>query len=393
MKIYLDNAATTKIDSKVLEKMNEANKKYYANPSSKHFFGIEAKEILNKARKEIAEFIHAEEDEIIFTSGGTESNNLAISGIAKANPTKKHIITSKIEHPAVLEVCRKLEKEGYKVDYISVDKEGIINLSELKEKISKNTLIVSVMHVNNEIGTIQPIEEIAKICKEKNVIFHTDAVQSFRKLNMDVKKINVDLMSVSAHKINGPKGVGFLYKRKEVLINPIIFGGGQEKNLRSGTENLSGIVGMAEAIKIKRNISKIKNSRDRMLKEILKIPGAKLNGSIDKRIYNNINVSFYGIEGESILLLLSEKGICVSTGSACSSSKLEHSHVLEAINVDEMYINGTIRITIDELNKKQEDYILKIIKNSVEKLREISPFKFKEVKNNGKSNKETCLRI
>lgn len=381
MEVYLDNAATTPINKKVLTKIIEADKKYYANPSSKHSLGIESREILNKARKEIANFINADENEIIFTSGGTESNNLAIFGMTKTNPDKKHILTSKIEHPAILEVCKYLEKRGYEVDYISVDKDGIINLTELKNKIRSDTLLVSIMHVNNEIGTLQPVEEIGKICREKNVVFHTDAVQSFGKLKIDVKKMDIDLMSVSAHKINGPRGIGFLYRRKEVQIKPILIGGGQENGLRSGTENLSGIVGLAEAIKIKRNVSKIKSSRDRILKELLKIPGAKLNGSFDKRIYNNINISFYGIEGESILLLLSEKGICISTGSACSSSKLEHSHVLEAINVDPMYINGAIRITIDELNKKQEDYIIKSVKDSVGKLKEISPFKFKGDKN------------
>lgn len=377
MDIYLDNAATTPINKKVLAKINEVSKKNYANPSSKHFLGIEAKKILNNSRKEIANFINADENEIIFISGGTESNNLAIRGIAKANPSKKHIITSKIEHPAILEVCKYLEKIGYEVDYISVDNEGIISLSELRNKIRSDTLIVSIMHVNNEIGAIQPVEEIAKICHEKEVPFHTDAVQSFGKIKIDVKKMNIDLMSVSGHKINGPKGIGFLYKRKEIMIKPILFGGGQESGLRSGTENLPSIVGLAEAIKIKKDSLKIKKSRDKILRELLKIPGARLNGSLDKRIYNNINISFYGIEGESILLLLSQKGICVSTGSACSSSRLEHSHVLEAINVDPMYINGAIRITIDELNKKQEDYIIKSIKEAIEKLKEISPFKFK----------------
>lgn len=378
MLIYLDNAATTKINEKVLAKVIETNKKYYANPSSKHILGIKAKEILNNSRKEIANFINAEEEEIIFTSGGTESNNLAITGIALANPSKKHIITSKIEHPAILEICKNLSKNGYEVDYISVNKDGIVDVSEIKNKIRKDTLIVSIMHVNNEIGTIQPIEEIAKICRDKNVMFHTDAVQSFGKIKIDVRKMNIDLMSVSGHKINGPRGIGFLYKRKEIPINPTMLGGGQERNLRSGTENLPGIVGISEAIKIKRNIQKIKNSRDNLLREILKIPGTRLNGSKDKRIYNNINISFYGIEGESILLLLSKAGIYVSTGSACSSSKLEHSHVLEAINVDPMYINGTIRISLDDLNKKQEDYIVKCIENAVEKLRKISPFKFKQ---------------
>ncbi len=234
------------------------------------------------------------------------------------------------------------------------------------------------MHVNNEIGTIQDIEEIGKICRLKDVYFHTDAVQSFGKLKIDVKKMNIDLMSVSGHKINSPKGIGFLYKRSEVNIKPINYGGGQEKNLRSGTENAPGIIGIAKALDIKRNQKQIKIQRDKLMKELSKIPGSRINGSIEKRIYNNINISFYGIEGESLVLMLSKEGVCCSTGSACSSHKLQESHVLKAINVPPLYIHGSLRITIDKISDQEIKFISKKIKEKVEKLREMSPFKLKE---------------
>ncbi len=374
--IYLDNAATTKINPRVLKTYNKISKKFYGNASSTHELGNKAFEEIEKARKHLAKTINAQPTEIIFTSGGTESNNLAIKGLAKSNPHKKHIITSRIEHPSVLEICKSLEKKGYKIDYLPVNKKGLISLTELKKKIKINTLLVSIMHVNNEIGTIQNLEEIGKICNKKKVYFHSDCVQSYNKIPLNVKKLNLDLISVSGHKINAPKGIGFLYVKKGTNISPINLGGGQEKGLRSGTLNTAGIISLAEATKIKKNKDKIKKSRDRILKEILKIPKTKLNGSKEKRIYNNINVSFYGIEGESIMLKLENKKIYISTGSACNSHKLSTSYVLRAIGVEDSYINGSIRITLcNALTKKEEDYVIKNIKKVVNKLREISPFK------------------
>jgi len=375
--LYLDNAATTAVAPEVFEEIK--NKiGVYGNPSSRHSIGQNAKIEIENAREKIAKFIGVKSEEIVFTSGATESNNLAIRGVLK-NTNKKHLVVSAIEHPAVLEVCEDLKNDGYKISYIPVDKDGIVNPKDVANLITKDTAFVSVMHVNNEIGTIQPIEEIGKICKEKGVLFHCDAVQSFGKLKIDVN--NIDLMSVSGHKINALKGVGFLYIRKGVKISPIFSGGGQEKNLRSGTENVLGIISLAKALDLKRKLEEVKKSRDRIMNEILKIPGAQLNGSREKRIYNNISVSFYGIEGESLQMLLDEDGICVSTGSACSSNKLAGSHVLHAIGVDKMYLNGNIRITLDTLNvltKKDEDYVIERIKKNVEKLTKISPFKWGE---------------
>lgn len=371
--VYLDNAATTPIDEKVLKKIVESVK-IFGNPSSQHFKGKEAREIIEKYREEIAKFINADKEEIIFTSGGTEGNNMIIKGLAKKT-NKKHILISSIEHPAIIEPCEELKREGFEIEMISVNKEGIVDLEDLKRKIKENTFLVSVMHVNNEIGTIQPIEEISKICKEKNIYFHSDMVQSFKKIDIDVKKIGVDFATFSGHKINALKGIGFVYIKKGTSIEALIKGGGQEKGLRSGTENVLGIISLGEAIKIKKNKNKIRKQRDFLLKEIMKIKGVKLNGSIEKRVYNNINISFYGIEGESLVLLLSKKGICVSTGSACSSHKLRESHVLKAIDVEPLYINGSLRITIDELKNEEIKYFLKSLKEAVEKLRKISPFK------------------
>ncbi len=386
--IYLDSAATTRIDDTVLKRLTKFMKEEFGNPSSQHSLGNSAREEIEKAREEIARYINAEPEEIFFTSGATESNNLAIEGLAinPENSEKKHIITSKIEHPSVLETCKQLEKGGYKIDYISVNEEGIINTRELENKITNNTLVVSIMHANNEIGTIQPIEKIAEICSKKDVYFHTDAVQSFTKLKVDVKKTNIDLLSASGHKINAPKGIGFIYIRKGTRLSPIIHGGSQERRMRSGTENTPGIIAMAEALKINRNQKETERIRDKLIKEILKIPGSRLNGSKKERLSNNINVSLYGIEGESLMLLLDKEGIEVSTGSACSSHKLSESHVLKAINVPEMYINGSLRITLDTikpLTEKQINFVILKIKEKVKRLNDISPFKLNplEVKN------------
>lgn len=373
--IYLDNAATTRVDSKVARKVGEMFLENYGNASSQHSVGRKAKEELVEAREKIADYAQCEASEIVFTSGGTESNNLAIRGLALANPDKKHIVTSNIEHPSVLETCRALERDGYDVDYVGVGEDGVVDVKEIESKIRDDTLVVSVMHVNNEIGTVQPVEEIGKVCKKKGCYFHCDAVQGFAKLKLDVS--DVDLMSVSGHKIGAPKGVGFLCVKKGVKISAIISGGEQEKGLRSGTENIPGIVGIAAALDVDNNEKGILKIRDKMIDGLLKIPGAKINGSIDDRIYNNINVSFYGIEGESLMLMLDKEGICVSTGSACASTKLAESYVLKAIGVEELYIHGSLRLTLgSDISVKDANFVVDKIKEKVEKLREISPFKF-----------------
>ena len=380
--IYLDNAATTRVDERVAKKIKFALLKGYGNASSQHSLGRKARADVEKARKEIADFIGADSEEIFFTSGGTEANNLALRGLARANPTKKHIITSVIEHPCILETCGDLEKEGFKIDYVNVDNEGIVDIKDFEKKITKNTLVVSIMHVNNEIGTVQPIEEIGEICLSKDVYFHVDAVQSFTKIPINVGRMNIDLMSVSGHKFRAPKGIGFLYVKKRTSILPIIMGGGQERGLRSGTENVPGILGLAEAIKLGNNSMGIMKVRNKLIERLLEIPGTRINGSLRKRIFNNVNVSFYGIEGESLMLMLDKEGIFVSTGSACASSKLSESYVLKAIGVDEMYIHGSLRLTLDEKSGNDLEFIVKKIREKVERLREISPFKlnFEEAK-------------
>jgi len=377
-KIYLDNAATTFLADEVKSEI-ESKFDLFGNPSSRYSLGKEVRIEIENARDKIANFIGAKSDEVVFTSGATESNNFAIKGVALANPNKKQIIVSAIEHPSILETCNAMKKLGYKIDIIPVDKEGIIKIDELNKKTSKDTLLVSVMHVNNEIGTIQPIEEIAKICKAKKVLFHVDAVQSFAKIPINVNSIGVDLLSVSGHKINAMKGIGFLYIKKGTKIIPLLHGGGQEEGMRSGTENVLGIISLAKAIGLKRNELEVRNCRDRIIHEILKIPGARLSGSQSKRVYNNACFSFYGIEGESLQMLLDEEGIYVSTGSACSSNKLAGSHVLKAIGVNNYYLNGSIRVSLDSLNvlsRETEKFIIQKIKENVEKLSKISPFKF-----------------
>jgi len=381
-RIYLDNAATTKVDENVAKKVQEVFLESYGNASSQHSIGRKAGEELENARGRIAEFVGCESSELVFTSGGTDSNNLALKGLALANPKKKHIVTSVIEHPSILETCKFLEKGGYDVDYVSVGKEGIVDVKDIEKKIRKDTLVVSVMHVNNEIGTIQAVEEIAKICKKKGVYFHTDAVQGFAKIDLNLE--NIDLMSVSGHKIHAPKGVGFLYIKEGVKISPIIDGGGQEEGLRSGTENVAGIIGLATALKVKIDKKKIEGMRNRIIEGLLEIPGAKINGSLKNRVYNNINVSFYGVEGESLMLMLDSEDIYVSTGSACASTKLKESYVLKALVVEELYIHGSLRLTLGEITEEDADFVVEKIKEKVEKLREISPFKF----DGGKDEKE-----
>lgn len=379
-RVYLDHAATTPLAKEVLDAMIPFFSEKFGNASSLHFFGREAREAIEKTRNEIAKFINAKPAEIIFTSGGTESDNLAIKGVAFANRKKgNHIVTSKIEHPAVLETCKWLETQGFKITYLPVTSEGLIDPAEVEKAIRKETVLVSIMHANNEIGTIQPIHEIGKICKEKDVLFHTDAVQSFGKLDIDVKKMNIDLLSASAHKIYGPKGIGVLYINKDVKIEAIQHGGGHEQNLRSGTENVPGIVGFGAAVRLMQKLGekeqeREKKLRDKIISRLLEL-GARLNGSKEKRLANNVNVSFKGIEGEALLIRLDQEGFAVSTGSACSSKKLEPSHVLLALGLKPEEAHGSLRITIGKDTTEQDiERFLEVLPKIVNSLRKISPF-------------------
>ncbi|MEM0465696.1 MAG: cysteine desulfurase family protein [Candidatus Pacearchaeota archaeon] len=379
--IYMDNAATTQVDKEVLKSMLPFFSKNFGNASSQHSFGLCAKRALEDSREIIANSINAKKEEIIFTSGGTESNNFVLKGLffKHKNKGKKHIITSKIEHDCILNTCKWLEEQGAKITYLDVDEEGFIDIRSLEEAISSETLVVSIIHGNNEIGTIQDLEKIGEICREKGVYFHTDACQSYTKTKIDVKKMNLDFVTLNAHKIHGPKGVGALYIKEGVKIDPLLHGGGHEFKLRSGTENVAGIVGFAKAVAISKDyhIEHMSKLRDNLIREILKISGTKINGPLgEKRLCNNINICFGNIEGEAIKEFLDSYGVLVSTGSACSSHSLESSHVLKAIGRDPLEINSSIRISISRFTTKEEiDYVLRIITKVVEKLRKISPIK------------------
>ena len=376
--IYLDNAATTRIDREVAREMNRVNEYAYANASSIHQEGIRARKELENARKAIAGSIGAKADEIIFSSGGTESNNFAIKGIAFANKERgKHIITTKIEHECVLASCKWLSGQGFEISYLDVDSEGFANLQELEKAIRKDSILVSIIHANNEIGTIQDLDAIYGICKKNRVYFHTDACQSFAKTRLDASM--ADLITLNAHKIHGPKGVGALYVKKGVKIMPWSHGGGHEKGLRSGTENVPGIVGFAKAAEIAMNkchAEKMAKMRDYFVSRLLKIEGTKLNGPAgEKRLCNNINISFAGIEGESIVEDLSLSGICASTGSACASKSLDPSHVIMAISKDNHErAHGSIRFSISrETTEEEIDFAIGKIRETVARLRKISP--------------------
>ena len=376
--IYFDNAASTKVDENVLKAMTPYFSKDYANASSIHEMGQIAKEALDKSRKIIADSINASAEEIIFTSGGTESNNFAIKSTAFSNKNKNHIITSKVEHDCVLNSCKWLESQGYKITYLGVDKFGQVNPDDVKNAITAKTCLVTIMHANNEVGTINDIAKIGKICMDKKVYFHSDACQSFTKVPIDVKKMNLDLLTINAHKIHGPKGVGALYIKKGIKINAWQSGGSHEFNLRAGTENVSGIMGFAKAVELadKKNVEYVAKLRDYAISKIIEtIPDVKLNGSTGKdRLCNNVNFSFIGIEGESILLMLSQKGIMVSTGSACSSRSLEASHVLLAMGLKHELAHGSIRFSFSKDNTiKEIDYLLKELVPVIEKLRAMSP--------------------
>ena len=374
MKIkYFDNAATTKVKEEVLNEMLPYYSIQYGNPSSLYTIGRNTKRAIEKARKQVANLINCNSNEIYFTGSGTESDNTALKGIAYANGGKgNHIITSKIEHPAILNTCKTLEKQGFKVSYINVNKDGIIDIQELINSITKDTILISVMFANNEIGTIEPIEKISAIAKKYNIIFHTDAVQAVGNVPIDVKSLGIDLLSLSGHKINGPKGVGALYVKTGINFDRIMDGGGQEKKKRSGTENVAGIVGLGKAAEIsqknmQKHINKLLDLREYFIKQIEeKIPEAKLNGSRKGRLPGNTNFSFKNIDGQTLLLKLDEKGICVSSGSACSAGNSNPSHVLVAIGASKEWAKGTIRVTFGEENTKEEiDYLVENIISNI----------------------------
>ncbi len=374
--IYLDNAATTKVDEEVLKAMSPYFTKEYANPSSKHQFGKKAREAVEKARKIISDKIGAKPGEIVFTSGGTESNNLALKGLFFANyPAKNHIITTKIEHDSVLKACRWLETQGVNVTYLDVDGEGFVSLKDIEKVITKKTFLVSVIHGNNEIGTIQDIEAIGKLCNSKGILFHTDACQSFTKVPIDVKKQSVDLMTLNGHKIHGLKGIGALYIKEGIKIIPLLHGGGHEKNLRSGTENVPGIVGFGKAAEIakQKDIDNMRRLRDKLINGLLEIKGTKLNGSREKRLCNNINISFNSVNGETLLGYLENEGIYCSAGSAClSNSNAETSHVLKALGLSKKEIESSLRISLSKFNTEKEiNFCIEKLKETVKKLRQL----------------------
>ncbi len=376
----MDHGATTPVDPEVLKAMMPYFSKKFGNASSLHQFGQEAAEALAESRKTIAKALNAEEDEIYFTSSGTESNNTILKGIAFANREKgKHIITTKIEHDCVLHASQWLESQGFSVTYLSVDKYGAINPDDVRKAIRSDTILVSVMHANNEIGTIEPIREIGKICKEKGVYFHTDACQSFTKIPLDVKADNLDLVTINAHKIYGPKGVGAFYKRRGIKIEPLLHGGGHEKGLRSSTENVAGIVGFAKSVEIGMarmddDAKRLSALRDRLIKGCLQIENTWLNGHPSNRLPPNANIGFAFIEGESILLNLDLKGVAISTGSACSSKSLEPSHVLLALGQKHEEAHGSVRFSLGRSNTEKDiDYVLKVMPGIIKKLRAMSP--------------------
>ncbi len=380
--IYADHAATTPVRKEVVEAMIPYFTEKFGNASSIHQFGKEAKDALERSRETIAKTIGAKPEEVIFTSGGTEADNMAIKEIAFMNREKgNHIITSSIEHHAISHTCEFLEKMGFKVTYLPVDKFGIVNPADVEKSITKQTILVTIMHANNEVGTIEPIAEIGKICRKKGIYFHTDAVQTYGKIPIDVNKMNIDLLSTSAHKLYGPKGVGFLYVRKGTKISQLIHGGGHEFDLRSGTENIPGIVGFAKAAEIAmKNMDKESKHeiklRDRIIAEILEIPNTRLNGHPSLRLPGNAHFSFSGIEGESLILHLDMNGVAASTGSACSTKSLKPSHVLTAIGLSPVQAHGSLRLTLGKDNTDEDiNHIIKSVKDIVENLRKISPIK------------------
>ena len=385
--IYFDNAASTAVHPEVVKAMLPYFDVQYGNPSSIHQFGRKAKNAIQKARKQVAALIGAEPDEILFTSGGTESNNTILYGIPKSRGPKfvlNHIITSSIEHEAILEPCRDLEKNGVKVTYLPVDEHGIVNPNDITNLVNPQTVIVSVMFANNEVGTIQPIKEISKICNKYQIPLHTDAVQAVGKVPINVKELGVDALSISSHKINGPKGIGALFIKKGLKIVPYITGGGQENGLRSGTENVASIVGFGKACEIAKerfneNISHFQTLHSSMLSRIVKeIPHVKLNGHPEKRIFNNIHFTFLGVNGEDLIIKLDEHGIAASTGSACSVHTQKASHVLKAMDFNHEQITGSLRMSFGYMNTLDEvEQTVEVLKMVVAELRRVSPYKTK----------------
>ncbi|WP_195925276.1 cysteine desulfurase NifS [Sarcina ventriculi] len=379
--VYLDYAATTYVKPEVLEEMLPYFTQKFGNPSSFYSISRENRMAIDKARAQVAKALNCDVNEVYFTGGGSEADNWAIKGIASAHKNKgNHIITTKIEHHAVLHTCQYLEKHGFEVTYLDVDDKGLVNLEELKNAITDKTILVSIMFANNEIGTIEPIKQIGEICRERKIFFHTDAVQAVGNVAIDVKDMNIDLLSLAGHKIYGPKGVGVLYIRKGIKIDNLIHGGSQERNRRAGTENIPGVVGLGKAIELATdNLEEHRNKmialRDRLIEGLLKVPYTRLNGAEgDKRLPGNVNVCFEFVEGESILLSLDFKGICASSGSACTSGSLDPSHVLLAIGLPHEIAHGSLRLTLGEGSKEEDvDYILEVIPPIIERLRNMSP--------------------
>ncbi len=388
--IYMDNAATTAVSQEALETMMPFFRENFGNPSTIYSVGRNAKKELEIARERVAKALGASPKEIFFTSCGTESDNWAIKGAAfeGLKKGKNHIITSKIEHHAVLHTVQYLEKKGFDVTYLDVDSQGLVSPKDVENAITEKTALVTIMYANNEIGTIEPIEEIGKICRDKGVLFHTDAVQAVGHVPIDVKKQNIDMLSLSAHKFHGPKGIGALYIRKGVRIETFMEGGAQESGKRAGTENTAEIAAMGKAIKtacteIEEKNSKLIEKRDKLINELLKIERSRLNGHREKRLPGNVNISFEGIEGESLLLLLDMAGICASSGSACTSGSLDPSHVLLAIGLPHEIAHGSLRLSLDESNTDEEiDFVIAEVSKAVKRLRDMSPLWEKIMKEN-----------
>lgn len=371
---YFDHNATTPIENEVFKAVIPYYEQLYGNPSSSYYIGRQVRDKIENVRSSIANYFNMNPEGVMFTSSGSEADNMIIKGIALGNKDKgNHIITTKIEHPAVLNTCKFLEKNGFEITYLDVKEDGIIDTQELKDSIKSNTILISIMYANNEIGTIQPIEEVGQIAKEKGIIFHTDAVQAIGEIRIDVKKLNIDCMSISGHKIYAPKGIGMAYIRPGIKFEPLIHGGSQEFHLRAGTENVIGIIALGKAIElldkdIDNNNNKLIELKSYMINKIQNnLTDYIINGDIDKRILNNINLSFKNIDGESLLLALDLDGICVSSGSACHSDSMEPSHVLRAIGVPNDYISGTLRISFGKnTTKKEIDYLIEKIKEKID---------------------------
>jgi len=384
--IYLDNAASTAVHPDVVKEMLPYFDVQYGNPSSIHQFGRKARKAIQKARKQVAALIGAEPNEILFTSGGTESNNTILDGVLTSNsePDPEHIITSSIEHEAVLQPCKEFENVGIKITYLPVDEHGIVNPDDITNSINSHTVLVSIMFANNEVGTIQPIKEISEICKKYQIPLHTDAVQAVGKIPINVKDLGVDALSISSHKINGPKGIGALFIKKGLMVTPQILGGGQENGMRSGTENVASIVGFGKACEIAKdklsdNISHLQTLHSSMLSRIVKeIPHVKLNGHPEKRIFNNVHLTFLGVNGEDLIIKLDEHGIAASTGSACSVHTQKASHVLKAMGFNHEQITGSLRLSFGYMNTLDEiSQTVEILKKVVSELRSVSPYKTK----------------